>query len=143
MAGEQQARRPSRLSARLAYRAGETTRRTYAATSSAPAVKAANVKLAESRDRAGRTDHVPLAAAGRSQVFAAPAAMTSRYTSAQIGHEDDATLRVYAGATKRRERLSGPRLKAYDRALEWARMGTSGEVRRCLRSTREATKSPV
>ena len=48
------------------------------------------------------------------------------YTSAQIGHEDARfTLRVYTGATKRRERLSGPHLRAYDRAIEWARMGTS------------------
>jgi integrase len=48
-----------------------------------------------------------------------------RYTAAQIGHEDPRfTLRAYTQATKRRERLSGPHLRAYDRALEWARMGT-------------------
>jgi hypothetical protein len=35
------------------------------------------------------------------------------------------TLKVYAQATKRRDRLTGPHLKAYDRALEWAQMGTS------------------
>jgi len=35
------------------------------------------------------------------------------------------TLKVYAQATKRRDRLSGAHLKAYDRALDWARMGTS------------------
>ena len=33
--------------------------------------------------------------------------------------------RTYAQASKRRERLTGPHLKAYDRALDWARMGTS------------------
>ena len=50
-----------------------------------------------------------------------------RYSSSQIGHTDVRfTLTVYAQATKRRERLSGPHLKAYDRALEWARMGTNG-----------------
>jgi integrase len=53
------------------------------------------------------------------------------YTSAQIGHTDPRfTLRVYTQATKRRERLSGPHLRAFDRALEWARMGTSEEVER-------------
>jgi integrase len=49
-----------------------------------------------------------------------------RYTADQLGHEDPRfTLRVYARATKRRDRLSGAHLKAYDRALDWARMGTS------------------
>jgi integrase len=49
-----------------------------------------------------------------------------RYSSSQIGHTDVRfTLTVYAQATKRRERLFGPHLKAYDRAIEWARMGTS------------------
>ena len=38
------------------------------------------------------------------------------------------TLTVYAQATKRRERLSGPHLKAYDRALAWARTGTADDV---------------
>lgn len=33
-------------------------------------------------------------------------------------------LKVYAQATKRRERLSGQHLRAYDRALVWARRGT-------------------
>jgi integrase len=49
-----------------------------------------------------------------------------RYTADQLGHEDPRfTLRVYAQATKRRDRLTGPHLRAYDRALEWARMGTT------------------
>jgi integrase len=49
------------------------------------------------------------------------------YTSAQIGHTDARfTLRVYTQATNRRERLSGAHLRAYDRAIEWARMGTNG-----------------
>jgi hypothetical protein len=33
------------------------------------------------------------------------------------------TLRVYAQATKRRDRLTGRHLKAYDRALEWTSVG--------------------
>jgi integrase len=47
------------------------------------------------------------------------------YTSSQIGHEDGRfTLKVYAQATRRRERLSGAHLRAYDEAIAWARMGT-------------------
>jgi integrase len=66
-----------------------------------------------------------------------------RYTSGQLGHEDPRfSLRVYAQATKRRERLSGPHLRAYDRALEWARMGTNEPV--AVESIpAETTESPV
>jgi integrase len=65
------------------------------------------------------------------------------YTSARIGHEDARfTLRVYTGATKRRERLSGPHLKAYDAALDWPRMGTSVDLSPAAMPTK-ATKSPV
>ena len=46
-----------------------------------------------------------------------------RYTADQLGHEDPRfTLRVYTQATKRRDRLTGAHLKAYDQALEWAAM---------------------
>jgi hypothetical protein len=34
---------------------------------------------------------------------------------------------VYAKAAKRRERLSGSYLEAFDAALEWARMGTNAD----------------
>lgn len=66
-----------------------------------------------------------------------------RYTADQLGHEDPRfTLRVYAQATKRRDRLSGPHLKAYDAALEWAQMGTSGDfLPEPLQM--EATKTPL
>jgi hypothetical protein len=38
----------------------------------------------------------------------------------RVGWKDWRTLmRVYAKATKRRERLSGAHLRAYDRAIEW------------------------
>ena len=48
-----------------------------------------------------------------------------RYTADQLGHEDPRfTLRVYARATKRRDRLSPPHRQTFDEALEWARMGT-------------------
>ena len=49
-----------------------------------------------------------------------------RYSADQLGHEDPRfTLKVYAQASKRRDRLSTPHRKAYDRALDWASMGTS------------------
>jgi integrase len=65
------------------------------------------------------------------------------YTSSQIGHEDARfTLRVYTQATKRRERLSGAHLRAYDRAIDWARMGTSDELERVL-ATAEETENPA
>ena len=65
------------------------------------------------------------------------------YTSSQLGHEDARfTLRIYTQATKRRERLSGPHLRAFDRAIEWARMGTSDAEEPVLVPV-EATKSPV
>ena len=64
------------------------------------------------------------------------------YAASQLGHEDACfTLRVYAQATKRRERLSGAHLRAYDRAIHWARMGTNDEEERVL-ATAEATKTP-
>jgi hypothetical protein len=64
------------------------------------------------------------------------------YASAQLGHEDPRfTLKVYAQATTRRERLSGPHLRAYDQALEWARMGTIAPDEPVAIPT-EATKSP-
>jgi integrase len=65
------------------------------------------------------------------------------YASRQIGHEDARfTLRVYTGATKRRERLSGPHLRAYDRAIEWARMGTSALLEP-MPVPAEATRNPA
>jgi len=46
-----------------------------------------------------------------------------RYTADQLGHEDPRfTLKVYAQATKRRERLNAVHRRAYDAALAWARM---------------------
>jgi hypothetical protein len=46
-----------------------------------------------------------------------------RHVSAQIGHEDPRfTLKVYAQATKRRDRLSEQHRRAYDRAIAWAQI---------------------
>jgi integrase len=51
------------------------------------------------------------------------------YTSAQLGHESpDFTLRVYVQETKRRERLTDAERREYDRALEWAEMGTNDVI---------------
>jgi integrase len=49
------------------------------------------------------------------------------YIAEQLGHEDPTfTIRVYAKATKRRGRLSGAYLDAFDRALDWAALGSGG-----------------
>jgi integrase len=46
------------------------------------------------------------------------------YIAEQLGHEDARfTFRVYQRAAKRRERLAGEHLAAFDRALDWAGMG--------------------
>jgi len=108
----------------------------------APAVKAANVKL----DELGITPigRVTFDSLRRSCASLRCACGDDvRYTADQLGHEDPRfTLRVYAQATKRRDRLSGPHRKAYDTAIEWAQMGTSQPVPVSAFDT-EATKSPV
>ena len=51
---------------------------------------------------------------------------TSVTPPTQLGHEDPRfTLKVYAQAAKRRDRLSVTHREAYDRALVWAQIGTS------------------
>ena len=65
------------------------------------------------------------------------------YVAAQGGWKDVRTLmKVYAKATKRRERLSGAHLRAYDLAIEWALMGTNDEREHVL-ATAEATENPA
>jgi len=95
-----------------------------------PAIEAANEKLA-------KDGIAPIAAIGFHGLRRAYASLRCacgddiRYTASQLGHEDPRfTLKAYAQATRRRERLSGPHLKAYDRAIEWARMGTSADLER-------------
>jgi integrase len=52
------------------------------------------------------------------------------YICEQMGHTDPTlTYRIYQRAVKRRERLDGAHLAAFDRALEWARMGRNGQNR--------------
>lgn len=49
------------------------------------------------------------------------------YIAEQLGHEDPGfTFRVYQRAVKRRERLSNAYLAEFDRALDWAAMGSGG-----------------
>ena len=53
------------------------------------------------------------------------------YIAEQMGHTDPKfTFRVYQRAVNRRERLSGAHLAAFDKALQWAAMGSgaSGPV---------------
>jgi integrase len=65
-----------------------------------------------------------------------------RYTADQLGHEDPRfTLKVYAQAAKRRDRLSTTHRVAYDHALIWARMGTSEPVSSAILRTSK-TVSP-
>lgn len=48
------------------------------------------------------------------------------YTAAQLGHTDALfTLKTYTAALKRREKLTPAERKAFDAAIEWARMGTN------------------
>jgi integrase len=109
----------------------------------APAVEAASVKLA--KDGIAAID-TRLGFHGLRRTYASLRCACGddvAYTSSQIGHEDPRfTLRCYTQATKRRERLSGPHRRAYDRALEWARMGTISSDEPLVVPT-EATKNPA
>ena len=107
-----------------------------------PAVEAANATLADAG--IAPIGRVTLHSLRRSYASLRCASGDDvRYTADQLGHEDPRfTLRVYAQATKRRDRLTGPHLKAFDRALEWAQMGT-GEPLTVPAFEAEATKSPV
>jgi hypothetical protein len=52
------------------------------------------------------------------------------YIAEQLGHEDPGfTFRAYQRAVKRRERLKGAYLEAFDGALDWAGMGSEGAER--------------
>jgi hypothetical protein len=66
-----------------------------------------------------------------------------RYTADQLGHEDPRfTLRVYTQATKRRDRLAKPQRDAFDRAIEWAAMGTASDLELDVLPP-SATKNPA
>jgi hypothetical protein len=60
------------------------------------------------------------------------------YIAEQLGHEDPTfTFRVYQRAVKRRDRLTGAYLDAFDQALEWSLMGTGADS-----ATQRAIPSP-
>ncbi|HXH87316.1 MAG TPA: site-specific integrase [Gaiellaceae bacterium] len=90
-----------------------------------PAIEKANVKLAD----AGIETIGSVGLHGLRRTFASlrcAAGDDVAYTSAQIGHEDALfTLRTYTAAVKRRDRLTAGERAAFDRAVEWARMGTN------------------
>ena len=47
------------------------------------------------------------------------------YVAQQLGHtEPGFSMKVYATAVRRRERLTGPALREFDRALHWAALGS-------------------
>ena len=51
------------------------------------------------------------------------------YVAAQLGHtEPGFSMKVYASAVRRRERLIGAALREFDAALEWAAMSSGGRV---------------
>ena len=66
------------------------------------------------------------------------------YVADQLGHEDSRfTDRVYRQTPRsRRDRLAPAHRKAFDRAIEWAQMGTS-EALTAPAFAAEETKSPV
>jgi integrase len=107
-----------------------------------PAVEVANTKLA--KDGIALLEAITFHSLRRTYASLRCACGDDvRDTAGQLGHEDPRfTLKTYTQATKRRERMSGPHLKAYDQAIEWAQMGTSA-VPVPASVPVEATKNPV
>ena len=51
------------------------------------------------------------------------------YVANQLGHTEPAfSMKVYARAVRRRERLTGTALREFDRAIHWAAMGSGGQT---------------
>ena len=111
----------------------------------APAITAANAKL----DELGIAPIGPITFHSLRRTYASLRCACGddiRYTADQLGHEDPRfTLRVYAQAVKRRDRLAKPQLKAFDRALQWAAMGTNDAltVPAETPAEAEATRNPA
>lgn len=93
-----------------------------------PAIKLANVELeAKGIDPIGNaTPH------GLRRTYASIQVVLNMdpvWVSQQLGHtEPTFTMSVYAHAVKRRNKLTGEALEAYDRALAWAQVGTNIEI---------------
>jgi integrase len=111
----------------------------------AKTVEAANVEL-------GKLDIAPIGAVTFHSLRRTYASLRCacgddvRYAADQLGHEDPRfTLRVYAQAVKRRDRLAPAHRKAYDAAIDWALLGT-GEpltVPEPAQADAEASKNPA
>jgi integrase len=111
----------------------------------AKTVTAANVKLAE----LGIAPIDKLTFHGLRRTYASLRCVCGddvRYTADQLGHEDPRfTLRCYAQASKRRDRMAKPQQRAFDQAIEWARMGTNEPLTVPALQTEatQATKNPA
>lgn len=65
------------------------------------------------------------------------------YVAAQLGHtEPGFSMKVYASAVRRRERLIGAALREFDAALEWAAMGSGGRIETEIESNANDGQSP-
>jgi integrase len=109
------------------------------------AVEAANVKL----DQLGIAPIGRLTFHGLRRTYASLRRVCGddiRYTADQLGHEDARfTMRCYAQASKRRDRMTKPHREAFDQAVEWAAMGSNEPLAFPAPSGREpkATKNPA
>jgi len=93
-----------------------------------PAIEKANVKLSQ----LGVEQIGSVGLHGLRRTFASLRCAVGddpAYTSSQLGHEDPTfTLKTYTMAVKRREKLTKSERKAFDRAVEWAQMGTNPPI---------------
>lgn len=65
------------------------------------------------------------------------------YVAQQLGHTEPAfSMKVYARAVRRRERLTGSTLREFDRALQWAAMGSQTAKDADQESNATAAQSP-
>lgn len=65
------------------------------------------------------------------------------YVAAQLGHtEPGFSMKVYASAVRRRERLIGAALREFDAALEWAAMGSGGRIETNIEPNASGEQSP-
>jgi integrase len=65
------------------------------------------------------------------------------YVTQQLGHTEPAfSMRVYASAVRRRERLQGAALREFDRALHWAAMGSGAATSADEGATAISAESP-
>jgi integrase len=65
------------------------------------------------------------------------------YVAAQLGHtEPGFSMKVYASAVRRRERLIGAALREFDAALDWAAMGSGESIEADEEPTANGKQSP-